>query len=194
MATFAQVMQAFGSLYGADEAAIGGQLRGRVQNLQKLGIPIGLGSRTGRGRAIDYRRNEIYQLALCLELSELGMTPAHVARIVSEIWESLAPDFEKEAASPAADDAVLIIESNLMSGTWNREFQVAAKDTPDTVRGTAVTRTSLSKLPALLGDKLGEWRHCSFLNLTRLVADIERELAPVLPPAAAWLTEEQLET
>jgi hypothetical protein len=191
MATFSQLMKAFGTLYGADEQAISGQLRGRIQNLQKLGIPIGLGSKTGRGRAIDYRRNEIYQLAFCLELFELGLTPGHVAKIVSTAWDSLAPEFEKEWTSPSADDAVLIIETSLMSGTWNREFRAAARENHEVVQGTAITRSSLTKIPALFADRLGAWRHCGVLNLTRLVTDVERELAHALPQVVAWLTEKQ---
>lgn len=55
MATYADLMRVLAMLYGADEETLHGQVRGRVQNLQKMGIPLGLGSQTGRGKKNQLR-------------------------------------------------------------------------------------------------------------------------------------------
>lgn len=70
MASYAEVMKALAAIYRASDETVRGALRGRVQNLQKFGVPIDVGAQTGRGRKIDYGREEIYQIVFCLELYE----------------------------------------------------------------------------------------------------------------------------
>ena len=88
MASYAEVMKALAAIYRASDETVRGALRGRVQNLQKFGVPIDVGAQTGRGRKIDYGREEIYQMMFCLELYEIGLPPVHAVQIVRECWRS----------------------------------------------------------------------------------------------------------
>ncbi|HVM22076.1 MAG TPA: hypothetical protein VM308_02090 [Sphingomicrobium sp.] len=64
--------------------------RGRFDRLRKLGCPSGVN--TGKGRAASYGWTQIVQLALALDLINLGLTPEHAAAIATgnERWLGLA--------------------------------------------------------------------------------------------------------
>ena len=55
------------------------QFQARLRNFQKHGIPAGVGS--GRGRAVSYGPGNIIELALALELTQLGLLPERIAEV-----------------------------------------------------------------------------------------------------------------
>ncbi|KAF0134884.1 MAG: hypothetical protein FD148_784 [Methylocystaceae bacterium] len=185
MASYAEVMKALAAIYRASDETVRGALRGRVQNLQKFGVPIDVGAQTGRGRKIDYGREEIYQMMFCLELYEIGLPPVHAVQIVRECWRSvLADEFKKEWQQPSGNDRIAIVETNLLSGSWRQEYQNALKNNPQVVVGTAITLTSLKGIGSLFEKrKIGHWRHCALVNISALVLAVESEMAGALPAA-----------
>jgi hypothetical protein len=114
MATYGHVLQVLAALFGDGEAPLGGPLYGRLKNLQRFGIPLGL--QIGKGKKIDYQSEQIFQIAFCLQLENAGVKPAQVARIVSARWSDTIFDlFKKEMKSPSKDnDRVLLIATSEM--------------------------------------------------------------------------------
>jgi hypothetical protein len=184
MASYAEVVKVLGELYRADEEAVRGPLRGRVQNLQKLHIPLGL--QVGKGRKIDYQREQIYQLMFCMELAEMGLTPSQIALIVRGFWENVfASEFRNEVAAQSQNnDRILVLFLNQMSATWDPTL----RDTPPSLKNhplavelplTRVIRTNANRLEQ---DLAGSWRRLSLINISELVREVEPRLADILPP------------
>jgi hypothetical protein len=55
------------------------QFQARLRNFQKHGIPAGGGS--GRGRVVHYGPGNVMELALALELTQLGLLPERIAQV-----------------------------------------------------------------------------------------------------------------
>lgn len=61
--------------------------RGRVQHLQRAGIPAGVN--TGKGRPAVYRWPQLIELLVVLDLIDIGLSPEAARVIVSDFRESL---------------------------------------------------------------------------------------------------------
>jgi len=117
MATYSEVMRVLAALYGADEKALHGPLRGRVQNLQKLGIPAGL--KVGKGKRIDYKPEQIYEIVFCMELAETGIIPSVMKSITLQASYLISRIFKKERQHPSTDnDTLLVLQTKQMSSYW----------------------------------------------------------------------------
>ncbi|MGI8705982.1 MAG: hypothetical protein ACR2JJ_09350 [Sphingomicrobium sp.] len=55
------------------------QFQARLRNFQKHGIPAGV--RSGRGRVVHYEPGQVLELALALELTQLGLLPERIGRV-----------------------------------------------------------------------------------------------------------------
>jgi hypothetical protein len=122
VADYTNVSRLLGALHGAHwqsvEGAFGKAFRGRLQNFQRFGIP--LGKSPGKGKKIDYKKDDVFQLALCLEMAEFGVDPALISSLVKQCWrEDLSDIFIEQAAPEKTKDAVLFCFSpNVMSAGW----------------------------------------------------------------------------
>src|SRR4051812_20669682 len=81
---YAEVETVLARMHHADEVVQRGAFRGRLAHLRRLGIPIGL--TPGKGKRISYEIEQVYQLALCLELAEFGLDPSLIVRMVKQFW------------------------------------------------------------------------------------------------------------
>lgn len=61
--------------------------RGRLDHLRKLGCPRGV--KTGKGRAAVFGWTQVVELAVALDLINLGMTPENAAAVIEAHNESL---------------------------------------------------------------------------------------------------------
>lgn len=208
MASYREVMGVLGKFYSLPEDVIQNQLRGRVQNFQKLGIPIGL--QVGKGKRIDYGRNEIYQLVLCLELAELGLLPAFIAKIIKETWEKAYWQIIKGVLK--GDKFMIYYKLNLMSAGWEkRELSFVEKFHLQEEEGECeekkAQRRYVKKLDEFNNDMESRYgfefsmvsvndsfnpfslrfRHMSVLNIQSIVEDIESHLVGIVPPYSSEL-------
>jgi hypothetical protein len=190
MAAYKDLLFLIGELYGANEDVLSGKMRGRLQNLAKMQIPMG--GQVGKGKSLDYGRSQIYQVIMCLELAELGLLPSHAALLVKSMWlrginteSSLYARLEQEWKFPSDDDQLFVGAFGLMSATWAQEQtapEVAA------IMGEPLPGYKFFAPASKLGDALAAinslgLRHFSVINLSALVREVERILKGVLPPA-----------
>ena len=61
--------------------------RARLKYLRRLGVPVEEGP--GKGKRFEYSREHLYQLALALEFSQLGIAPDICAEMAKYRWPKL---------------------------------------------------------------------------------------------------------
>lgn len=170
MATFSEIIEILTHLYGdgaaslqtgVDPEQIASAMKSRVQNLQKMGIPLGMN--VGKGKRINYSRNEAYQIFLCIELANLGIAPSISTQIIKQHWDKrLKAKFETEwktFLNPAVDGGILLFF-----------FPEIMKHQDEIIIGTA----SLKQFSEGLGKLFpGEWKSMAVVSISNLVRRIE---------------------
>jgi hypothetical protein len=144
-----------------------------VQNFQRLGVPLGL--QVGKGKRIDYSRSEIYQLVFCLELSELGFDPSHVANLIQDRWAAYLHLIDRAMDGKKTK---LFYATKFMSHSW----ATPAKDPDEDSYG--FSREVIQLVSGEHEDLPKGHRHLAMLDVTLIVQDIEKLLAGILPPAS----------
>jgi hypothetical protein len=122
MLSYAEVESTLAVIYRASGKTQAGAFRGRLKHLKRLGIPLGV--HPGRGKKISYGRNELYQWCFCLELSEFGIDPSIVTRLVRRYWKTqIFPGFDKMREEKR--EHYFWFEPEFMSANWSpaREFR-----------------------------------------------------------------------
>jgi hypothetical protein len=117
------VERALASLYGADDAVRRGAFRARLDNLKRAKV---LGVNPGKGQRNPYGLKEINKLLVALELEEFGVTPAIIAKLFTERWESVGEIVSLAAHKSRREDqdVVLWIFPQLLSGRWRGESEL----------------------------------------------------------------------
>jgi hypothetical protein len=123
-APYQVVERALASLYGADDAVRRGAFRARLDNLKRAKV---LGVNPGKGQRNPYGPKEISKLLVALEFEEFGITPAIIARLFTERWESFSDIISRAARKSRHDDqdVVLWIYPQLLSARWRGESELA---------------------------------------------------------------------
>ena len=114
-----EVEAALAAVFEAGSKHQHGALRGRLKNLQRLG----LGTGTGKGARNRYTRMQVYQWLLCLTLMESGVDPSIIIPTVKANWKTLAPLAVQAADVEArSGNSIWIVTwQRLMSHTWRGE-------------------------------------------------------------------------
>ena len=87
MFRYAEVQAALAGLHGAYPDHMGA-FRGRLQHFQRLGMAP---ASPGRGKSIVYAFEDVARWAFALELSECGIDPARIARLLPWAWLKVGP-------------------------------------------------------------------------------------------------------
>jgi hypothetical protein len=131
--TYSQVEAGLCSLFGIDPRVRTKAFRGRIQHLQKLGIPLGL--KPGRGRKICYQDEHVFQWVIAIQLMELGVHPTALVNTLAVYWEyKLLNAFRLASGAPGSDkdDDVLVAFSPRLLSVHNRSL-----GEPTILRGVA---------------------------------------------------------
>ena len=121
--SYAHVEAALARIFDAEHVQKAA-FRGRLKHFRKLGIPR---HNPGKGARVAYGMPDIYQLMICLELSELGIDPNLVAKLVHHHWD-INRRFPAAIAKArelhgSGDDLWIAIPANFMSQTWGERFE-----------------------------------------------------------------------
>jgi len=92
--------------------------RGRINHLQRLGLPMGVSP--GKGKKIDYSREQICQWLLALEFSEFGIDPKIIVSMIQRDWKHLARYIRDaiDEESCAGNEVILVMTPAVMSDPW----------------------------------------------------------------------------
>jgi hypothetical protein len=117
MASYATVETALARLHDAGPEVQTGAFRGRLKHLQRLGLP--LGEKPGKGSRIDYDAQQIWQLAIALELAEFGIDPTKIVNIVKNAWQETLSIIVDEAIEKFGErDETIELCVSFMSVAW----------------------------------------------------------------------------
>ena len=91
--------------------------RARLKNLHRLNFPIGF--QMSKGRAALFEPGDIVQMALAMELTQLGLTPERVVRVLTMNWYpatmAIAMAASALAGTPFGFDAERVLDSDPLS-------------------------------------------------------------------------------
>jgi len=137
-------------------------MMGRLKHLQRLGWPPG--SNTGKGKRVKYSADQVIQVALALEMIQLGLTPENTVWTMELHAEFIWPVVRTtaQARGKMKKPSLLMFDPAALSVALD-SYQPAPErpiDGPDV---------------------LDEWvrgrRRCAVLNVTNLVTDMSKLLA-----------------
>ena len=183
MAAYTKVARLLGQLHNANWQSPGGAFnkafRGRLQNIQRFGIP--LGKNPGKGKKIDYTKDDVFQLAFCLEMAEFDVDPALIANVIRNYWAKELSDIFVEQASPGKtkDDILVCFSPNIMSGAWG----INADPTKPTLNFWLSSAKSIGKQIEL--EKHGYAGRFGVINISELHRKI-LQLALILSVSQSW--------
>jgi len=118
---YARVEAALARVYDA-EGVQKSAFRGRLKHFRKLGIPH---HNPGKGGRIAYDVQDVWQLMVCLELSEFDIDPNLIVKIVQRHWAGRG--YFKQAIQNAQlfpkENFLAVIQTNFMSWKWSEKFK-----------------------------------------------------------------------
>lgn len=119
MLGYAELETALARLHGAGPDAQRGAFRGRLKHLQRLGLP--LGDKPGKGKRIDYSEEQVWQLALALELAQFGVDPSLIVELITKQWWFLKGgirEANRRVEQKETDDYFFVAPVAFMSAAW----------------------------------------------------------------------------
>jgi hypothetical protein len=164
--SYSALEAAIGNVFGVDEAGQRGWLRGRIQNLRRLGLtPEGPGS----GRAISYDYEYGLKWLIGIEFALLHVDPSTTAAFIHEHWDPIRTRVQdaRNVSPDGKNDVLLTVKFN-----------------PVIAKTPVVWTTTMRGLDAI-GHSLRDNRiGLSVFNLSELIRAFDKALAnpAVRPP------------
>lgn len=159
MVPYAKVEAALVRMHGiADEDVAA--FRSRLGSLQRGGL-LGAQNQPGKGRRLEYGVDQFRRMVLAIELTQAGISPGVVLRLIKDGWERLNGIFntaEHANMHPTpgnGNDVVLVLRVDLMFD-----------------RGLAINRTTRDKLPQHIDLVFSDERQPARLLLINLSAQM----------------------
>jgi hypothetical protein len=120
---YAEVESALAKVFDAEDAQPGA-FRARLKHFRKLGIPA---KNPGKGARVRYSESDLLQLLIALELTEFGLDPALIVKIIRRDWVRRNGFYVAiQAAIPNAtqlyssEDIYAVMRVSVMSATLGR--------------------------------------------------------------------------
>jgi hypothetical protein len=83
--SYGEVETALARVFGYDTADQHGWLRGRLQHMRRLGL---VADSPGRGRTIEYTREDAVRWLVAIELAHAGADPVLIVDLIKRAWEA----------------------------------------------------------------------------------------------------------
>lgn len=96
--------------------------RGRINNLKRLGV---IPSSGGRGKKLQYKIEDVWFLAFCLELAQFGVDPADIQQIANVWKKDVIQKFTSIARTGDNVDHYAVFELGFMFADMDRSEAVA---------------------------------------------------------------------
>jgi hypothetical protein len=118
---YAEVERSLAAVYEA-EGVQQTAFRARLKHFRKLKIPQ---SSPGKGQRLRYSASDIFQLMIALELTEFGIAPELIAKLIRSHWEGKRHFWQAImlAQSFPGDDFFIALPARFMSWTWSEKFK-----------------------------------------------------------------------
>lgn len=158
-------------------------LRGRLEHLRKLGCPVGV--QTGKGRPAVFGWSHLIQLALALDLVNLGITPEHAANVIKTAHREL--DFH------GASIAFLNLPGRELAKAANRltcPFEKSVFLTIDVggLSGLRVDGTLLAPSVGVMDGTalLDDFQHTRWTNTAQVIIDLGTLVVTLISLVSTW--------
>ena len=174
---YARVERALARVYQAEHVREKA-FRGRLKHFRKLGVP---NQNPGKGARVHYSASDVFQLMVCLELSEFGLDPNLIVKIVQRHWSGkgyFAQTIDV-AQRFAGNDFYAVLHANFMSWTWHEKFEQSARRISYQSGPYDPVHFSFPKesdLPALLQRLREEGQRVMIFNLSARIREVEQAL------------------
>ncbi|BEU99981.1 hypothetical protein [Novosphingobium olei] len=166
---FAQVEQALADMHRvAPEKR--SAFQGRLKHYQKQGFPPGIN--TGRGRAAVYYVRHAVQLAVALEMNQVGLNPERTVRICTEYSGRIQGAVMLATSRMLSDDAepvLLVFDPIVLSDLRGEEEWDETEATFD-VKGVEEFRMGLENLANLRS------RRYALVNISEVIDELSHRL------------------
>ena len=140
----------------------------------------GLASTTpGTGR-VDYTLSDVFQLVLALDLSQFGIDPVQIVKIVRHCWDAGAGVIFQGLKPEDRDDVLAVVYAHCLDASWGQRRMVqkpghiSSRGAPRSIWVEFVLAKEAIKelLPAL-----AEGEHLGLFNVSRQVRAVREYLA-----------------
>jgi hypothetical protein len=172
---YAQVESALARVFDLEDAQEGA-FRGRLKHFRKLGIPA---ENPGKGARLRYSASDIFQLLICLELSEFGIDPTLIVKIVQSHWadrSGFLAAIARAKRDRRKDHFVLIPACFMSASLGERRFMVSATEISFRSEPNPVEIQFASARGVMKALREPGKRFCTF-NLSRRIRDVEKAFA-----------------
>lgn len=182
--SYGEVETALAAVFGIDRAGQVGWLRGRLQHVRRLGL---VADSPGRGRTIEYTREDAEKWLVAIELEYFNADPAKVVELIKTAWRP-------PARSRSASDAFARNEASLADlVTEARASRRPGDDVIVTVQFGPMSRLPVIGYTTVKGmHSFGYWlaadrtwpvrRRASVFNLTDRLRALDKALADATAP------------
>jgi hypothetical protein len=174
---YSQVESALARIYQAEHVQRKA-FRACLKHFRKLGIPH---KNPGKGNRVRYSASDIFQMLICLELSEFGIDPNLIVKIVERHWAGRGyfPSVIDAAQRFPGNDFYAALHANFRSWTWGKKIEQTAKTVSYQSGPHDPVHLSFPKesdLPTLLQRLRETGQRAMVFNLSARVRELEQAL------------------
>ena len=119
--SYARVETALAQVFGA-ELLQRTVFRARLKHFRRLGIPS---QNPGKGGRVTYSMSDVFQLMVCLELSEFGIDPNLIVKHTQRHWKHKSGFWQTIQSTQMfpGNDFLAVIHAAIMTQGWGEKFE-----------------------------------------------------------------------
>jgi hypothetical protein len=152
-------------------------LRAKLKHLRRSGLAS---TTPGTGSRVDYTLSDVFQLVLAFDLSQFGIDPVQIVKIVRHCWDEGAGVLFEGLKPEDRDDVLAVVYAHCLDASWEQRRMVQMPDrislrgSPKSIWVKFVRAKDAVKdlLPAL-----AEGEHLGLFNVSRQVRAVREYLA-----------------